>query len=140
MANRFEQYNEKTFEAYCKTSIDNAVLKERRRKTMRSQWEQSFSALPDELIASFVDKSADFEPEEYQVFIVRGKEISVYHSGLAQALSLLMPRDREIVLLYYFLDMNDEEIACHIGATRATVQRRRNRATNRLKQLLEDTL
>ena len=47
MDERYERFNEITFEAYCKAAIDKAVLKERQRKAARAEKEIPFSALTD---------------------------------------------------------------------------------------------
>ena len=138
MTNRYESFNEIIFEAYCKTAIDNAVLKERMRKARRSQWEQSLAVLSDAVLYALSREEPESEPEEEAVmFRVQERAIPVCHRELGQALLYLLPRDREIVLLYYFEDMKDEEIARTIAVGRATVQRRRNAAVKKLKSLLE---
>lgn len=138
MTNRYESFNEMMFEAYCKTVIDNAVLKERMRKARRSQREQSLAVLSDAVFYALSREEPECDPvEETLIFHVRERAISVCHRELGQALLHLLPRDREIVLLYYFEDMKDEEIARVIAVGRATVQRRRNAAIKKLKSLLE---
>ena len=47
MDERYDRFNEITFEAYCKAAIDKGVLKERQRKAKRAEKEVSFSALSD---------------------------------------------------------------------------------------------
>lgn len=40
MTERYAAFNEMMFERYCKTSIDHAVLRERKQKSARPQREQ----------------------------------------------------------------------------------------------------
>lgn len=138
MTNRYESFNEMMFEAYCKTAIDNAVLKERMRKTRKSQREQSLTVLTDAVLYALRREEPECDPvEEPVTFRVKERAIPVCHRELGHALLYLLPRDREIVLLYYFEDMKDEEIAQTIAVGRATVQRRRTAAVKKLKDLLE---
>lgn len=138
MAALYEQFNEILFESYCKRCIDNAVRKERMKKLARAQWERSFSSMTDaELYGLEREDLALDEVEREDIrFIVRGKEVHLHNSGLGNALYFLIPRDREIILLYYFMDMNDDEIARELTIPRATVQRRRNAAKEKLRVLL----
>ena len=76
--------------------------------------------------------------EAHERFFVRGNIFQVQDPRIGQAISYLLPRDREIILLYYFAEMNDDEIANELRISRATVQRRRTLAKLKLKELLED--
>lgn len=140
MTTRYERFNELIFEFYCKTCIDNAIAKERKRKYILAQRERSFSALTNAELYALSQNQTEFEEieEEHELFFVRGNTFQVQDSRIGQALSYLLPRDREIILLYYFAEMNDDEIAAELRMSRATVQRRRTLAKLKLKELLED--
>jgi len=56
---------------------------------------------------------------------------------MAEALAALPEDKRRIVLLYYFLGMNDREISEMLNIVRETVQYRRTSALKQLKQFLE---
>lgn len=136
---RYETFNEILFESYCKTAIDNAVLKESMKKKARSKWQLSLSALTDAVMYALVEKDMEIGHEEtYQIFSVRGIDIPVFNSRLAQAISYLLPKDREIILLYYFLGMTDERIASTMSMTTPTVNRRRRAAKQKMRSFLED--
>ena len=68
-----------------------------------------------------------------------GMNIPVYHEKLSQALTYLMPKDREIILLYFFKGLKDEKIASLIHISRPTVSRRRKATMKRLRELMEDS-
>ena len=68
-----------------------------------------------------------------------GMNIPVYHEKLSQALTYLMPKDREIILLYFFKGLKDARIASLIHISRPTVSRRRKAAMKRLRELMEDS-
>lgn len=139
MTPRYVKFNERMFEVYCKTSIDNAIARERKRKTARAKWEQPFSALPDSVLYSIgrADPELDTAETEPASFYVGERHVLVSDPALGQALTFLMPRDREIVILYYFIGMSDEEIARELDISRATVNRRRRSAEARMRTFLE---
>ena len=138
---RFELFNEIMFEVYCKKAISNAAKKECQKKAVRGQMEQSLSALTDTALYALTTRDSKMEqPEEpCQTFHVQGMNVPVYEPALAKALSYLMPKDREIILLYYFKGLKDAKIAplVHMGVS--TVSRRRRAATKRLRELIENT-
>ena len=99
MDKRYTQFNEVTFEAYIKSAIDKSVMKIRMRKSARSELEQTFSMLTDEVLYTLAANGTTAESADCRVFDVRGIKISVYGYKLGQVISYLMPRDREIILL-----------------------------------------
>ena len=139
MTDQYIRFNEKTFEAYCKAAVDKAVLKEKARKTERAVWERSLSELTDATLFAVArdDEYEEAEEPEPLTFIVQERVIDVYHDQLGQAIGFLLPKDRDIVLLYYFADLNDDEIAQRMNLNRATVQRRRNQSKQKMKIFLE---
>ena len=138
---RYEKFNEMLFESYCKKSVGNAIKKERKQKAARGRLELSFSVLADAVLyALSTQDDGTSQPEKpCQVFSVQGMNIPVYHEKLGQALSHLMPKDREIILLYFFKGLKDEKIAPLVHTSRPTVSRRRKAAMKRLRELMEDS-
>jgi RNA polymerase sigma factor (sigma-70 family) len=57
---------------------------------------------------------------------------------LAEALHSLPEEKRETVLLYYFFDMSEREIAKFCNLSRTTVQSRRTSSMKLLKRYLEE--
>ena len=139
MTTRYEAYNEMTFEAYCKTAISRSVLKERLRKAEQGKHEQSLSIVTDAMLyeLSLGDTGIEQAETACRTFYVRGVAVPVHGEKLGQALSYLMPRDREIVLSYFFLGMTIKSIAHLLGVTPATVTRRRKATVSKLRGLLE---
>ena len=106
---RFEKFNEMLFESYCKKSVSNAIKKERQRKAAKGKVELSLSALTDAVLyALSTENDGTGQPEKpCRIFNVQGMDIPIYHEKLSQALSYLMPQDREIILLYFFKGLKD---------------------------------
>ena len=137
---RYEDYNEMLYEAYCKAAIDNAIRKARLKKAAYGQLVSSLSDLSDADLLSLADEWEPELPDKPLTYHTQGRDIQVKDQKLGQALSSLLPRDREIILLYYFLGLRDEAVAKRLNMSRATVQRRREKAQKKLKTILEESL
>ena len=137
---RYEDYNEMLYEAYCKAAIDNAIRKARLKKAAHGQLVSSLSDLSDADLLTLADGWEPELPDDFFTYHIRGQTIQIKDQKLGQALSGLLPRDREIILLYYFLGLRDEAVAKRLNMSRATVQRRREKAQKKLKTILEESL
>lgn len=128
-----------TFEAYCKKAVGNAVKKERGRKTARGKLEVSLSTLTDAaLYTQPIEDDGDSTLEEpYRTFRFQEMLFPIYDPKLSQALSYLLPKDREIILLHFFKGLTDAKVAALVHTSQATVFRRRNAAMKRLRELVE---
>ncbi|WP_162612133.1 sigma-70 family RNA polymerase sigma factor [Flavonifractor sp. An306] len=135
---RYEDYNEMLYEAYCKAAIDNAILKARQKKVAHGQRVSPLSDLSDADLFSLADEWEPELPDEPFTYYIREQAIQIKDQKLGQALSSLLPKDREIILLYYFLGLRDEAVAKRLNMSRATVQRRREKAQKKLKTILEE--
>lgn len=65
-------------------------------------------------------------------------DIAVRDELLAEALQELPEKKRDIVLLSYFLEYSDIEIAQLLNSVRRTVNDQRNKALKDLKKRMED--
>lgn len=89
------------------------VVKDYYKELKKNQAEAiPFCELPDIII----DKVAiwDTYKTDYTTFNICGHDIYVYDDELAKVIKQLSDRYRENVLMYYFLDMSDTEIAKYI--------------------------
>ena len=67
-----------------------------------------------------------------------GNDIRVYDDELAEALKQLSERNRETLLMYYFLEMNNEEIAKKQNISRSGVFQNRHNSLVLMKKLLKE--
>ena len=65
-------------------------------------------------------------------------KIGIENEQLGEALDLLSEKKRKIVLLYYFMDMNEGEIADVLHVSRSTVNRQRAQALSLMKECIEE--
>ena len=126
---------QRQFDCFCKK-----VLREEARDYIRSmkrlaEKESSFSDLSEAQIAEL--SCWDEYPSDLSTFFVRGQTIIVRNDRLADAISALPSDRQEIVLLSYFLDMPDREIAEQLDMVRSTVQYKRKNALKEIKKKME---
>ena len=76
-------------------------------------------------------------PSDFHQFNVEQYLIEIADDQLARALKTLSGKKRNIVLLAYFLDMTDQEIAANLDTSRASVQKQRQKSLNTIKQKME---
>jgi len=125
------------FNGFCKRSLENEKLAAYRDMKRRQLREVTFSDLtPQEENQLYTYDSYFKNDEAEQSFYVAGKEITA--KLLAEALHSLPDEKREAVLLYYFFDMSDVEIAKLLNVPRSTVQYRRTSSFELLKRYLEE--
>lgn len=97
------------FESCLKKVVRHVVKDYQQGLKRRKEKEISFCDLP-EIVVEKLAVWDDYETD-YTIFNVCGNDIRVYDDELAEALKQLSERNRETLLMYYFLEMNNEEIA-----------------------------
>lgn len=78
----------------------------------------------------------DRYPWEYNTFILGGDVILIENDLLADALNALPQDNRDILLMYWFLELADREIGERLSLSRRTVNNRRQQAYELLKKLM----
>jgi RNA polymerase sigma factor (sigma-70 family) len=71
------------------------------------------------------------------IFEVQSLPVVVTGDLLAEAIAHLPERKREVILLAYFLGMNDREISEHLHIVRQTISKRRLVSLKELRKYLE---
>lgn len=125
------------FNAYCKRTLKNEAVNAQRDVARQQMRRVSFSDLtPQEENQLAVCDEYFTDDEAEQSFSVAGREIPV--QLLADALRSLPEEKQSAILLYYFSDMTDAEIAKRQDVSRSTAQRRRTSSLEMLKRYLEE--
>lgn len=78
----------------------------------------------------------DEYPSDSTFFDVLDYRVAVMDDRLADALAALPSKKRDVILLSYFLDMSDTEIAEKLKVVGSTIHRRRTSSLKELKQRL----
>lgn len=124
------------FEVYCKKVIRGERCDYLRQVLRRAEQEVCFSDMPFDALLR-IGMSDDY-PSSHYVFETQGHQISIADERLGEALSQIESAGRNLLLLAYFLDLNDREIGALLGIPRSTIQRRRQRFLDQMKQLLKE--
>ena len=124
------------FDAYCKRLLKHEVIDAIREQKRLGQWETTFSELTraEQSQLQYIER---YTPDR-RVFPLMGMEIEVLDADLVRALSTLPTDRRAIILLSYFLEMQDEEIGDRLGLSRPAVQRRRTSTLDMLRKILKE--
>ena len=75
---------------------------------------------------------------ENKCFRVLGYDIEVKDTLLAEAIQSLSENKRKVVLLSYFMDMSDADIARMMNLVRSTVYEHRKRSLELMKEMMEE--
>ena len=122
------------FESCLKRTIRHVVKDYQQELKRRKNKEIPFCELPD-IIVEQLSVWDEYETD-YTIFNVCGMDIKVLDDELAEALKQLPEQKRNNVLMYYFLEMSDTEIADIMNYTRGAVFKHRHRALEAMKEIL----
>lgn len=128
-------YQENRFDLFCKVVIRNASydnLRSRKRRTDR------FSSL-EELQSGLLDleKVEDTYITYTRTYKVKGIDVTVSDERIGEAIQFIMPNQRAVLLLSFFKEYSDMDIARLMGISHKTVAYRKKMAMRKLKLLLE---
>ena len=129
-----EEHIRHTFDAFCKKVLRNEArdyLDELARQRNR---EISFSDLPVEVMEQ-LSVCDDYFADD-RTFDVLGNTVQIASDELAEAIAALPKQKRDIILLSYFLDMPDGEIAKALTMVRSSVAYRRSATLKLLRELM----
>ena len=98
----------------------------------------NFSEMTEkELDSIFVMDEYDLDSSHFQVL---GYDIEVKDTLLVEALQALTEKKRNGVLLSYFLEMTDAEIAREMRLVHSTIREHRTRSLELLKKFMEENM
>ncbi|HFU6790069.1 TPA: RNA polymerase sigma factor, partial [Streptococcus agalactiae] len=105
----FQETIENQFDYICKQAIEDERKDYFKHLSRLSKKEVSFSEIDNYLVTSF--STVDTYVTDFQLFTLYGLRINVESDLLSEALRHLPENKRNIILLHYFMDMSDVEIA-----------------------------
>lgn len=128
--------NQKLFDSYCKRILKNEAIDCFREIRKHKQREIFFSELSEkEWKQLYMEDEYDLETCIFQVL---GYDVEVKDALIAEALKLLSDKKRDVVLLAYYLDMSDTEIAKLLNLRQSTIHYHRTSSLKSLKEFLEE--
>ena len=131
---RHYEHKQYAFDSYCKKVLKCEACNGYRQISRRQKRFTSLEELSEAEMAQLA--VYDRYPWEYTAFPVGGAVILIEDDRLAEALNALPQNNRDIFLMYWFLDMADREIAEYMNMARRTVNTRRQKAYRLLKELM----
>ena len=131
-----EPDKQRAFDCFCKKVLKNEVRDHYDEMKRQREKEVSFSELSERELGQLSTSDKYFEKE--QVFDVQGLDVVVNGEAIAQALKNLPQRNRDIILLSYFLELSDGEIGKKLDMVRSTVQYRRTSTLRELRKFMEE--
>lgn len=124
------------FDRICKMALKGETVDYYRHITYRQRHEVLFSELSQKEISRLF--TLDEYRAESKCFQVLGYDIEVKDALLAETIQSLSEKRQKVVLLSYFMDMSDAEIARAMNLVRSTVHEHRRRSLELMKEIMEE--
>lgn len=131
---RHAEHKQHAFDSFCKKVLKCEACNGYREISRRKKHSIPFSELPEDAMEQLA--AYDRYPWEYNTFILGGDVILIENDLLADALNALPQDNRDILLMYWFLEMADREIAERMNLARRTINNRRLKSYRLLKELI----
>jgi len=134
--NIHELDKQRIFDSFCKKVLKNEARNYYGEIKRLRDKEVSFSELTERELEQLSTTDEYFKVE--QTFNVLGNAVIVNDESIAEALRNLPERNRDIILLSYYLELSDGEIGKKLNMIRSTVQYQRTSTLRELKKILEE--
>ena len=135
---QFYTYMEQTFDSFTKTVIRNKAIDILREYARQAAREISISDVPPADIEKWASVTDTYRLYR-KAYNVQNYVVYVYDPVIGELLQKLTPQRRDVILLYYFLELNDVEIGKLLNIDNTTAKYRRLSALERLKRMMEET-
>ena len=123
------------FDSICRKVLRDESRNYKKQLARRAEKEINLSELSEAELGQLY--AMDEYPSDSTYFDVLEYRVAVKDDQLAEALAALPSKKRDVILLSYFLDMTDTEIAEKLKVVGSTIHRRRTSSLEELKLRLE---
>lgn len=131
----FIDFQERNFIGFCKRTIKNLSAYAIRTKINSQKRTELFD---DTFTQQLPSATVEDDYETYgRCFNVRGISLAVRDEIMGECLQFIPPNKRSVLLLSFFGECSDTEIAKILGISKASVFYRKNDALRRLRALME---
>jgi len=131
----FRTYQEQTFDSFCKAVIRNESIDAHRELAAKANREVQLSSLNENDPAfRMSDETCDY----CRIYYVMDRPVTIHNYDLGESLQYISPHRRDVILLFYFLEYSDREIADMLGTSKDAVRIRKTAALRRLRTLMGD--
>ena len=124
------------FDYFCKKILHGEKVNYEREMEYRGKHEISFSQLTQEELGQL--NSMDEYTAEEEMFRVLDYDVVVKDDLISEALKTLPEKKRNVILLSFFMDMTDTEIAKRMNLVRSTIHHHRVSSLRTLKKVMEE--
>ena len=134
---QFYTYMEQTFDSFAKTVIKTKRIDILREYSRQAEREVSLSDMTPAEIgrrANVIDTYRLYR----RAYTVRDYVVHVYDPEFGELLQKLTPQRRDVILLYYYLNLNDVEVGKILRIDNTTAKYRRLAALDRLRKMMEE--
>lgn len=126
------------FDSYCKLVLHGEAVNYKKEMDYRNRHEVSIFQLTEEELGCL--KIMDEYAIESEIFRVLNYDIEVKNELLVKALKNLPEKKRNVVLLSFFMDMSDTEIAKMMHLVKSTIHHHRTSSLEILKLIMERSM
>jgi len=130
-----EEIIQMIFDSFCKKVLKNAAIDCFREIRKHREREQFFSELTKR------EWQQIYMEDEYRleshVFQIMGQEVEVKNFLIAKALKHLPEKKRNVILMYYYLEMTESEIAEQMDLRQSTINYHRMNSLKEMEEFLE---
>ncbi len=120
------------FWSFCNTVLLNEMKRAYNERKKQQKHEIQFSVVGDDAV--LLNNLEDQLNNKDYVFDVHGVPVIVTGDILAQAIASLPEREKELILLSYFLGLSDREIGRRCNLVHQTVSRKRAKSLEELRK------
>lgn len=131
----FETTIQHQFDRICQLALKGEAANYYKYMDYHRKHEISFSELSEKEMGRLF--TMDEYKAEYDQFQVLDYDIEVRDSLIAEALKNLSEKKRNVILLSYFMEMSDADIAREMNLVRSTIHEHRKRSLEMLKKIME---
>ena len=122
------------FDRLCQMALKGEAVNSYKHMDYRRKHEVTFSELSEKELSKLF--TMDEYGTEYHHFEVHGYDIEVKNTLIAEALKELSERKRNVILLSYFMEMSDADIAREMNLVRSSIHEHRTRSLEILKKII----
>ena len=124
------------FDRFCQKVLHDEKVDYIRKQEHLKQHEITFDEVPGkELYKLLVFDEYEAEHEHFSLY---GYDIAVKDTLLAEALKELSDRKRNVILLSYFMEMSDADIARKMNLVQSTISQHKKESIKILKKMMEE--
>lgn len=138
LSSRYELTVRHQFDRLCQLALDGEVVNYYKHLEYRRKYEVNFSEMTEAELNKL--SVTDEYSLEHFCFQVLGYDVEIRDMLLAEALQTLTEKKRNVILLSYFMEMSDAEIAREMNLVHSTIREHRLRSLEQLKKIMEENM